>query len=345
MSKLPTIKQLSQLVGNPAAYAVQRDDGNGYYPVRSHLDNYVLKQHLAGEMTVGTYINTGNVARTLIFDIDELDLQPAKRIVDSLIELGVPLRSTGIEFSGSKGYHVWVVMATYVSASDLRRVGRAVTALAEVDCEVFPKQDEVRDLGNLVKLPGGVHHKTGKRAEMLTPWPIPMGAGVLKRVLDKLPEDVVRSHGGGPAPTLECLAAIQEGPEEGWRNHGLFHYATMLYRSSLNADNVRLLVEQANAKCEPEPLDSEEIDQLLLSAAHSGPICDTIPKHIQCAECPVRRRKGLYCKPGQIRHGAEGELVVVQLGERRKSGEVELIHPDLDFGLVSPANVPPKGNK
>ena len=335
----PTVQQLKQLVGNPSAYAVQWVDGNGYTPVREPLTNSVLNQHLVGDRTIGTYIVYKDEAKTLVFDIDTAGvlkdpaLDEATLIGDALYDLGIPNRHIGIEFSGSKGYHVWVVMQSWVSATSLRRLGRAVLSATGIECEVFPKQSKASDLGNLVKLPYGIHRKTGVRADMLTAWPVPLPIASLYRILEDVPEVSIPT--GEAAPTLECMAAIQEGPTEGWRNKGLFHLATMLYRASVSAPNVRLVVEQANQKAEPKPLDPWEVDQLLASADSSGPICADLPAGVQCPECPIRRSKGLYCKPGQIRYGGEGELAVIQLGKRRKGGELELIHPDLSFGLVS----------
>ena len=335
----PTVQQLKQLVGNPMAYAVQWVAGDGYTPVREPLTNYVLHQHLAGNMTIGTYIVSDDSAKTLVFDIDvpgvlmDPALDDAMRVRSALKELGIPERCVGIEFSGSKGYHVWVVMQSWVSASSLRRLGRAALSASGVECEVFPKQSKASDLGNLVKLPYGLHRKTMVRSEMMTAWPLPVPIANLYRILEGVPEVAIST--GEATPTLECMAAIQDGPTVGWRNHGLFHLATMLYRASVSSLNVRLVVEQANQRAKPAPLEPWEVDQLLASAENSGPICATLPAHVQCAECPIRRSKGLYCKPGQIRYGGEGELAVIELGKRRKGGELELIHPDLSFGLVS----------
>lgn len=340
----PTVVQLAQLIGNPEVYAVQQEGGKGYFPVYEPLTPSVLRRHLDGELTVGTYVVWGENAQTLVFDVDTTDKSETDAVYDALLSLGIPDTCIGVEFSGSKGYHVWILLGRYDSASKLRRLGQAALALSGASqVEVFPKQDSVRKLGNLVKLPGGIHRKTGDWSYMLTPWPNMLGPARLNKILEGIPETAVTGGRAERPPSMECMAVIQEGPQKGWRNHGLFHYATMLHRASLSSENVRLLVEQANQRCAPGPLDALEVDALLESAAHSGPICSQLPSEAQCSECPVRRGKGLYCRPGQIAHGAEGEVAVVELGRRRKNGDIEIIHPDLHFCIASLRNVPPRG--
>lgn len=129
----PTLPQLRQLVGNPNAYAVQRTDGS-WYPVREALDDAVLREHLAGRKTVGTYVLDKDKARTLVLDVDDEpdSLAVAEQLVDALHTLGIPRSMVGVEFSGRKGHHVWVVLQQFVDARELRRIGRAACALAGV---------------------------------------------------------------------------------------------------------------------------------------------------------------------------------------------------------------------
>lgn len=332
-----SVAQLRQLVGNPNVYAVQRDNGT-WYPVREQLTNAVLARHLAKQQTIGTYMIHGDQAKTLVFDVDTdndsvaRDRAGAIKVV--LTDLGVPERSIGIEFSGNKGYHVWVPIAQLVPATALRKIGRAVLALAEVDCEVFPKQDEQKDLGSLVKLPSGVHRVSGRENDWVTDIPQPLASSVILRIADEIPEAQARTNTGPPSE-LTCMHKIQEGVSEGGRNHALFHLAAMLRRAGVNESNTESVVRSAAERCSP-PVEDSEVDSVLRSSATSGPICSTIPAELRCEDCPVLRPKGLYAKPGQLRHGAEGELAVVELGKRRANGLIELIHPDLETGLVKP---------
>ena len=328
----PSIVQLQQLIGNRKAYAVQQPDGS-YRPVTKPLTPSVLAQHRARKMTVGTYINAGTKARTLVFDIDSgVDSQEYKEILTALRELGIPERSVGTEFTGSKGYHVWVVLAQYVEASDLRRVGRATLALAGVSCEVNPKQDEAKNLGNLVKLPGGIHQVTKKTNDFIDRIPQPMTATHLKTVLAKLPEEPKISR-YEPVDGLRCMTVAQEGLCKGGRNRGLFQLATMLRRSGVAEEHTEHILRQSALRAKP-PVDEDEVQSILRSSRNSGPICTQLPEESRCEECPVMRGKGLYCKPGQLKHGAEGELLVVTMGRSKGKNQRELEHPDIEQAIA-----------
>lgn len=334
MSK-PTLAQLTWLVGNPDVYAVQRTNGQ-YYPVHERVTPAVLQAHLAGKQTIGTYLlRDGDQARTLVLDFDSGDaaLDQAYAVKKTLIEeLNIPERGIGLEFSGNKGYHIWVLAARPMDASILRRIGKSALALAGVKAEVYPKQSKASNLGNLIKLPGGIHMKSGKENNMIGTFPQPIATTVLEKIAALLPEEKVSTRSWTGTNPLECMSNIQAGCGDGWRNHGMFHFATNLRRSGLEDAALWAAMVECNKSFEP-PLDDEELVQVFESSANSGPICDTLPEEVQCATCPYRQSR-LYAKPGQLRFGKQGELAVVELGKRRPSGAIELVHPDLDKGLV-----------
>lgn len=325
--------QLLRFVGNPSAYAIQQDDGS-YKPVRKHLTGSLLKQHLAGEVTVGTYVNVGDQAKFVVFDVDTGDdaYIQANRVYDAVLEMGVPEKFVGIEFSGRKGYHVWVPLTGFLPAAELRRFGRGVLALSGIECEVFPKQDFTKDLGNLVKLPGGKHRVSGMPSEWRTEAP-PLSLPVSlweSRVHPNLPPEMAgRRFTSGQSERFPCMDAIQsEGCVAGSRNNQLFHLATMLRRAGLTQQYVKLVVEDVNRK--GEALDPYEVDTLLAAAENSGPICDQLPTERQCGDLCIRARtSGLYTRPRQLRHAAEGEVVTVVLAGR-VGNVVSFEHDDLE---------------
>lgn len=328
----PTVATLRQLIGNPDVYAVQTAKG-AWYPVKEPLTNAVLKEHLDKKRTIGTYVNKGELAKTLVFDIDEDNKAVVEDFIEALEIIGFPRNRIAVEFSGNKGYHIWLVAGTYLPAAMLRRVGRAVCAVVGHVVEVFPKQDYVKDLGSLIKLPCGKHQVSGKENNFIEGWPQPIATEIFERISKQVPERKgPKRYAESP---LQCLATIQQGIDNGWRNNGLFQLATMLRRGGLSDEWVAEVVAKTAAKCNP-PVDDEEVEQLLESSKTAGPICDRLPEEVRCPDCPIRREKGLYLKAGQLKHGAEGEMVVVELGVRRSDGAVTLIHPDLEAGLVKP---------
>ncbi len=99
--------------------------------------------------------------------------QVAVGLVRAAASLGVPAY---LEDSGSKGRHVWIFFETPIPAVAARRIGNAIIAGSPVACppeitiEVFPKQNRVdKDggLGNLIKLPLGIHLVSGSRSLFL----------------------------------------------------------------------------------------------------------------------------------------------------------------------------------
>jgi hypothetical protein len=338
------IAQLKRLVGNPDAYAKQNPDGT-WTPVREPLTQSVLEGHLRQAYTVGTYVGhkmedeelggdgqwTGAHTLVLDFDSGEEARDQAQQAKNALVKLGLTPAHVGIEFSGRKGYHVWVVLTEDRPNAELRRVGRAALAVAglPLSTEVFPKQDEVRDLGNLVKLPGGKHQVTGKLCAFEGAVPMPVPPVVWQRLFDALPEEQTARHSGPVQNRFPCLSIIQEGVEEN-RNIQLFHLAAMFRRHGAEDDLVRTILQHVNEQ--GDPLDDSELEGIVRNSAHSGPICQQLPGDVEsaCGEyCIKQRTSGLYTRPGQVRHASEGECVVVRV-KSREQGVVQFEHDDID---------------
>jgi hypothetical protein len=171
-------------------WADKQQGRSGYVPVRRMITPQDVEDHFKGIKTYGFYLmDTDATVRCAVIDADLVpdlrqstgkDLAKARadihkdraymvsRITDSAQDMGLfPV----IEFSGAKGYHFWFFMETPVKAA---RIRQALTAVCDhlapdLSCfslEVFPKQDHLsgKGLGNLVKLPLGIHRQTGKRS-------------------------------------------------------------------------------------------------------------------------------------------------------------------------------------
>lgn len=345
----PTGKELLALVGNPDVYARQ-DDAGSWFPVRERLTPAVIRRHRAGEITVGTYIVLPpDQARTLVFDIDSPDMAEADTMVARLTKLLYTLGlDYGVEFSGGKGYHIWVVADEYMDAAVLYRLGRGIREEAGYPAlEVFPKQTEVRDLGNLVKLPGGIHRKTGKANDFVGAVPEPNAVRDLEKLAESYPEVGLRKRKGDAPQSVEfpCVHNIQDGVHEGGRNIALFHLATMLRRFSLTDENVEAIVRRANERSDP-PLEEAEVAALIDSSQYSGPICDQLSEENHCGDqCIKARHAGLYTRAGVLKWAAAGESVVVDVASRTEDGTVvELSHPDIVQARAVIAD-PPKGKR
>ncbi|MCA9572385.1 MAG: hypothetical protein KC656_31315, partial [Myxococcales bacterium] len=152
------------------------------------------------------------------------------------------LRSSGLDpvlvDSGYKGRHLWCFLPEPVPAARARAAMVALARALGVDSpnlhlELFPKQDGVAasGLGNLVKLPLGVHRRTGRRCVVLdedgTPHPHPIERILTARRvgLDELvtphvaPATPTQLDDAPPAPPVESRAWA-EADFEGSREVG-----------------------------------------------------------------------------------------------------------------------------
>ncbi|MBL8897236.1 MAG: hypothetical protein JNM84_06400 [Planctomycetes bacterium] len=218
------------------------DRGTGYSPVRQPLTPQLVKNHFLGNVSLGVYVlrRDGRCSfLALDFDIEEralrehaADAEALRRLRAALhsecerwrgrlVELGLPVL---LEDSGFKGRHLWVLLAPPVEAGSLRSFGLALQRELgapgdpRIQVEIFPKQARVRaeGLGNLIKLPLGIHRRTGRRSQLLNadgtpverPWEllreqVRVSEAVILAALDRLPDGVA---GGakvlaGPRPS------------------------------------------------------------------------------------------------------------------------------------------------
>lgn len=160
----------------------------GYVPVRRAMEAADALEHIQGRKTYGIYLLQEDSRVSLaVIDADlhqrlrsdqvnAAGRDLCRRERDYLLsrlpelsrELGLPCLT---EFSGGKGFHFWYFFSEPVPAVLPRQaLGRLVQRIApDFSCfnlEVFPKQDQLagKGLGNLVKLPLGIHRVTGKQS-------------------------------------------------------------------------------------------------------------------------------------------------------------------------------------
>lgn len=165
--------------------ALQKKNGDysGNVQTNSKINDFLIK-HLSGELTLGTYCLSGGTSKFICLDIDcKIDLTAAedikREISFNLNEINIP-HST--EFSGSKGYHIWIFFENPQEASFVREWSRwflghktkyskkadslyfTIVRGKRVNVEIYPKQDNTSGIGSLIKVPLGIHKKTGVRS-------------------------------------------------------------------------------------------------------------------------------------------------------------------------------------
>lgn len=207
-------------------YAEQQEDGT-YRRVGRALTRDDIDEHLKGSRTIGVYsINPQDqTVKWICWDIDTLDPENVKGAIkgihDRIKAHQLRLEATLVEFSGSKGYHVWLLFEPPISAALAYHMGRRIAEEAGVQCEVFPKQAELLSpYGNLVKLPLAVHRKSGNRSYFAS-WDqlAPVSASEIFRVhpefimlTDELRKEIMHER----RPWMEVAAgAIEFDPYKG----------------------------------------------------------------------------------------------------------------------------------
>jgi len=158
-------------------FSTQQNSG-AYFPTKREITLNDIEKHLAGEITIGVYcLDTDNTVKWACVDIDgDKSLDPLEnkkihypeaKIIYNLFK-DYPRM---LEFSGRKGYHIWIFFNPRVAADYAQRLVKArLNRVGLNRHEVFPKQTELNEgrlYGNLVKLPLALHKKTGLRSEIL----------------------------------------------------------------------------------------------------------------------------------------------------------------------------------
>jgi group II intron reverse transcriptase/maturase len=152
-----------------------------FVPCAGPLTVEEVAAHLAGEETLAAYLlrKDGTVG-TVVLDVDAVEDSPESRevAVNFARDLWRLCRSVGVpaalEDSGRRGRHLWVLFSAPVPAEKARRLARLLSARAGfprpgVRVEILPRHTEWPgpELGDAVKLPFGVHPRTGRRCHLL----------------------------------------------------------------------------------------------------------------------------------------------------------------------------------
>ncbi|HDS09238.1 MAG TPA: tetratricopeptide repeat protein, partial [Firmicutes bacterium] len=197
------------------------NEGNsGYSPVYEELNEENITKHVRGDITLGIYpIDKSNMVNFAALDIDlrknftedtvlgEERLKELKNQV--LISAGVFKKiidrlqlEAYLEDSGYKGIHIWFFFQPKVQAKEARNfllmlIKKANLTKPEIHIEVFPKQNTVEEdkLGNLIKIPLGIHRKTLKRCIFIDSNgnPYMNQLEFIKRIKTNSPESLVKA--------------------------------------------------------------------------------------------------------------------------------------------------------
>jgi|GEM_PF-1022178 len=146
---------------------------------RSFTDRDILN-HFTGNRTFGVYVTSpNNTCRFTAHDVDipktsSINDETQKEVKNKTLRLKVAAMNLGIrknqiivEFSGRRGYHVWLFFENEIPCYQAYSLAKLIRSKSSVDCEFFPKQDRidpVTGLGSAIKLPFGIHKATSQRS-------------------------------------------------------------------------------------------------------------------------------------------------------------------------------------
>jgi hypothetical protein len=261
-------------------YAVQVKSGDEYIYVPKYevLTENEVQRHLDGKITLGVYaLNEDNTVKWLCFDIDHAHVENSEEACKVIFEKCVAQfgeEAVRIEESGTPhNFHVWVFFAEPIQAVYARSLGLLILKELNKGVEVFPKQTTLtgKRLGNLVKLPLGLHQKSGKWSKMNI-------EGIKPCLIDVTKIEAPTAKPFEEKPRLEgykgrepnCITKIKKGVKEGARNNSGIIYASYLTNfKQLNLDRGYYLFRLWNGKNKPR-LSDEELRAIFEQAIKAG---------------------------------------------------------------------------
>lgn len=144
-----------------------------YIKVNNSLTEDVIDMHIKGNKIVAIRLDKINLtSKMLVFDVDcDKNLDNAYTVA---LKIKNELKDSGynsyIEFSGKKGYHVWVFFDDFYSVRLIEAIAKQVLEKIDIlDCvvEIKPKENILSETENCIKLPQGIHPTTLKRSSFI----------------------------------------------------------------------------------------------------------------------------------------------------------------------------------
>lgn len=255
-----------------------------------------LRQHLSGAKTYAPYqLSDDNHVKWICLDVDsydDIDDVLIRKATTDIVKEVNKLLGKGhclVEKSGSKGYHIWLFFEEPVKADAAFSLGHMikseVTTVSEIIIEVFPKQTGNKLFGNTVKLPLGVHQKTGDRCFFVKgdfttyedQWEVLAGVKTVSqawindhiKVIEKSTSSATPSGSGQKAYVPLCLTDImRNGCGEGIRDEAAFRIACYYRDKDYPEYMAEAGLDEWNSRNQP-PLEKDVLEVKIDSAYSS----------------------------------------------------------------------------
>ena len=290
--------------------------------IKEPLTKDVYDKHLKGMQRVGCYPITDNkYTKWIAIDIDDGDFEKAIAIQEKASHFGL---QSYIERSKSKGYHVWTFFKEQVECVKPRLVFEMILDELEIKCEIFPKQDEVKDkaFGNFIFLPlfgGDIKHERtcfihvsdsifidkAMDLQQIKPQELKILDDIIAtNELARKKTVIVERQGGlglpeGGGKILPCIDKMKDGVATGNRDMVCFRIAMYYKQRGMFKDDLFQLLLRWNGKNE-QPRGKEYTDRdvrkTLESAWNSdyrGYGCEDpiVQTYCDMKECPMAKAK------------------------------------------------------
>lgn len=197
-------------------YPRQLPNGS-YICVREALTPQLVTAHFRGLITLGAYaLAPDNLAHWLCLDADDSDQW------EQLIKLASKLAGQAITSylePSRRGGHLWLFTSPLPGAI-IRQFGQELLRSYDLPkMELYPKQDVLKTgPGSLVRLPFGIHRKTGRRYSFIKPNGEPLALTIREqvallahpsRISQTFIDEVVAQIPSTPLPEAPIFAKIQ----------------------------------------------------------------------------------------------------------------------------------------
>lgn len=211
---LPDPQEIEELAKLLAERFVVRWDWYGrqfkdrYQAFHEPLTTELLIDHLMGKITLGTYVlDAQNRGRYMVFDADD---EPNMRRLIAMSEVLAQMGCPTYREASRRGGHLWFFFGEPLSGRNIRVFGQGVLNVFNIgEIELFPKQDSLKSgPGSMIRLPFGVHRRSGRRYGFYRPDGEPLADTLRKQIrLLAIPAAV-------PPRIIEFYAAHAERPVE-----------------------------------------------------------------------------------------------------------------------------------
>lgn len=199
-------------------YPLQLRNGS-YVTMDKPLTMAMIEAHIRGTRTIGAYaLDAQSMAKWICFDADgALEWYGLCALHAHLADQNLP---SYLETS-RRGGHLWLFLEP-LPGTEARRFGKHLLAEHNLTgLELFPKQDQLRTgPGSLVRLPLGVHRKSGRRYPFVSSGGRPLAPTVREQLLilanaERISYSAVISllrpeQDSAPSPTLYDAAPLND---------------------------------------------------------------------------------------------------------------------------------------